>query len=180
MSTALAGISSQIQNSFKGEFDGISFSTEAHLSIANSMDDVNDSDHIFALADISGEGLNGEVAGGANNFGGKVAFIDADYFSGSWDTNIGNTGQQTAAHEFGHLAGLKHTTGIQPFNLMKSGAGNNWFAWGLNLNSSQLKSIYNNKSLNRGNNYEYVPYYSNGWQYKKMPNRGLVAPIIKY
>ncbi len=123
MDAATAGITDQLQSSFKGNFDGITFTTEANLSVANSMDDVDKSDHVFALANVSnGNVEGGTVIGAANRFGGKVAFMDADYFRGPWDKSIGNTGERNAGHEFGHLDNLKHEGSY--FNIMKQGAGN--------------------------------------------------------
>lgn len=180
MDKALASISSQIESSFQGTLEGVSFTTVTHLSVANSMDEVSKSDHVFAIADIN----NDNVTGAANQFGGKVAFVNADYFSGPWDANIGNTGQRTAAHEFGHLANLVHPSSGQYFNLMKQGAGNSWFSMSTNINESQLGKIhssYKSGSLNQGSNVEYVPVYTqNGIVYKAMPNRGIVRSIVNY
>lgn len=45
--------------------------------------------------------------------------INADYLTGLLDASIGNVGPGTAAHEFGRLAGLKHSSS----GLMKSELG---------------------------------------------------------
>lgn len=138
MDAAAADITDQLQSSFKGNFDGITFTTEANLSVANNMDDVDKSDHVFALANVSnGNVEGGTVIGAANRFGGKVAFMDVDYFKGPWDKYIGNTGERNAGHEFGHLANLKHEGSY--FNIMKQGAGNSFFSISTNITSNQLK-----------------------------------------
>jgi RHS repeat-associated protein len=177
-------IADRIESSFSGKTDGVTFTTNVNLSIANSMDDVSASDHIFALADISDYQGN-SVSGAANDFNGKVAFIDADYFSGLWDNSIGNTGTSTAGHEFGHLAGLKHSSDY--FNIMRQGAGNSWFSLSTNVNGEQLSQIrknYENGLLNRGSNYEFIrkvsPSSPGGMKTIKMPNRGLVRYLINY
>ena len=112
MADATKRIISQMESSFSGQDDnGITFSTNVNLSVANSMNDIAKSDHVFALADIDSP-LGGTVQGVANSLGGKVAFVNADYFTGPLDTNIGNVGPRVAAHEFGHLAGLDHSSGL--------------------------------------------------------------------
>lgn len=176
MVNATKRISSQIESSFNAQDDnGITFSTNVDLSIANSMDDVAESDHLFALADIDSP-LGETVQGVANVSGGKVAFINADYFTGFLDTSIGNVGPGTAAHEFGHLAGLKHTSG-----LMKENPGGILWMRSTKMNNEQLQSIYSSYRkglLNQGNNWEYVRYSSpsaGGAIRKKKPNRGLGA-----
>jgi hypothetical protein len=182
MDAATAGISEQLKSSFQGEVDGITFNTETYLTVAESMDDVAESDHVFALAEMSNGGLDVTVSGASNYFGGKVAFIDADYFTGPWDKNIGNTGERTAGHEFRHLGNLKHDGNY--FNLMRQGAGNSWFSMSTKINSNQLKRIYRSYQagyLNRGSNYEYVPVVTTrGVKLIKMPNRGEARNYINY
>ncbi|MDR0661334.1 MAG: hypothetical protein LBG19_11220 [Prevotellaceae bacterium] len=177
---ATSAISSRIESAFKGEIgNGVAFNTVAHLSVANSMNDVSASDHVFALADMSDYNGN-TVPGASNQFYGKVAFIDADYFRGPWDRTIGNTGATTAAHELGHLTGLFHSGG----GLMTQGAGNNWFIYKTKLSGEQLNTIHNNRgSLNQGSNSEimHVPSPSaGGYIRKSMPNRGQVRSLVKY
>jgi RHS repeat-associated protein len=183
MSAATADITDQLQSSFQGEFDGITFTTEANLSVANSMDDVDKSDHVFALADVSNGNVEGAtVIGAANRFGGKVAFMDVDYFRGPWDKYIGNTGERNAGHEFGHLTNLTHEGSY--FNIMKQGAGNSFFSLSTNVTSKQLKRIYNSRGLlNQGSNFEYPLVFdpkTGRVLFKKMPDRGLARPFIKY
>lgn len=139
MVDATKRISSQIESSFSGQDDnGITFSTNVNLSVANSMDDVAKSDHVFALADIDSP-LGKTVQGVANSSGGKVAFINADYFTGLLDITIGNVGPGTAAHEFGHLAGLEHSSG-----LMRRMPGGILWMGSTKINDGQLKLIHDN------------------------------------
>jgi RHS repeat-associated protein len=180
MTDAANRISSQIESSFSGDVDGIKFSTNVSLSVANSMDDVSESDHVFALADFDNSGSTGSLQGYASSFGGKVAFIDADLFTGSWDTKH-NLGPGNAAHEFGHLAGLDHTIG-----LMQKNPGGIWIMSSTKVGSSQLTEIYKKHKagkLNQGSNWEYRKIMSptaGGYIYKKMPFRGAASRYINY
>ncbi len=181
MGAAAKSIANQIESSFSGEFDGVSFTTEANITAADSMDDVADSDHVFALAEIEKVGGN-TVFGGASSIFGKVAFVDADYFRGPWDTTIGNTGPGNAAHEFGHLTGLRHPN--KGGGLMQERNGNRFFMYSTSLKSRDLRYITNEAHrMNQGPNREYLPIYSptaGKTINKPMPYRGLVKPIIKY
>ena len=113
--------------------------------------------------------------------GGKVAFIDADYFTRSLDTSIGNVGPGTAAHEFGHLAGLPHSTG-----LMQNQPGGILWMNSRRINSNQLTKIHNIYKvglLNQGSNWEYQRIMSpaaGGYINKKMPFRGAATPYVNY
>jgi len=189
MRYAAETISKHLSEYYHGEFDGVTFNTVTDISVANSMDDVSASDHVFALADVNPIELNNRdgttykntVTGGVNQNRGKVAFIDAGYFRGAWDKNFGNIGEATAGHEFGHLLGLAHVSGYT--NIM-SGADNHWTTTATNVSSKQLKQIYNSRNyLNQGYNYENYPVYNYTKGYmtcKKMPDRGIVKPLIKY
>ena len=103
--------------------------------------------------------------------GGKVAFIDADYFTGIYDRMLGsrNYGSFTAAHEFGHLLNLEHNK-TNPFNVMRS----NGMFYG--INQSQLKQIYKNWStgqLNYGSNTVRLPLVG------KRPNVGVMGNFVR-
>jgi len=172
---AASDISESIQSWFKGEVDGVSFKTETNITAAESMDDVSNSDHVFALAKMKEvPDTDRTPLGASSEFGGKVAFIDADYFSGPFDTTLGNQGERTAGHEFGHLANLGHK---KKDNLMKQGARST------NVTSAQLSSIlssYLSGWLNRGKNYEYVTKGRRGTNKKKMPKRGRASSVVDY
>jgi len=124
------------------------------------MEDVAESDHLFVLAEpgSNNKWYKGSTASGAaNNFGGMVAFLDADYFTGWFDTNFGKTGQRTASHELGHLFNLRHTNS----GLMRSGGS------GTSLSRGQFNSImrsYDSGLLNQGPNHD-----MNG-----LPNQGIL------
>tara|TARA_B110000503_G_C7147866_1_gene413785 strand:- start:273 stop:1058 length:786 start_codon:yes stop_codon:yes gene_type:complete len=154
---ALTDIIGSLEETFSGEYAGLAVSTTANISVADSMEDVAEDDHLFVLAE-PGSKNKGNISGAANGFGGKVAFLDADYYTGWYDTNFGNTGERTASHEFGHLFNLRHTqTG-----LMRSGGS------GESASSSQFGSIisdYVKGNLNQGSNYD-----MNG-----LPNKGLIG-----
>ncbi len=170
MATVTSNITKGIGRAYKGEVDGISFNTDVQLSSAKNMDEVSNSDHLFVLTDKISKIKDGEIYGASNYPGGKVSFINADYFSGIYDEILGsrNYGSFTAAHEFGHLAGLEHSRNL--FNLMRS----NGMFYG--INASQLRTIYNKwgrGNLNMGTNYILNPIG------QKRPNTGFAGIYIK-
>ncbi len=185
MNDAISEITSKIESSFNGTASGgIKFNTVVNLTEAKSMDEVEESDHVFALANIDTENVGrvlgqdkygsnkAEVGGASNQHGGKVAFIDVDYFRGWYDTSIGGTGEKTAAHEFGHLLSLGHKK--TPFNLMTQGTFG-----GSNVTKDQLRTIiintkYDGVRINKGTNYIINPFTG-----KKSLNKGQAAPFIK-
>jgi len=148
MEKALKDITAYMEETYQGEdVEGYDVNMSFEFSIANSMDDVDKSDHLIVFAEPTKEN-NDNVSGVVNMFGGKVAVVDADYFTGFYDKYIGNEGERTTAHEMGHLFGLRHVN--NPFNLMSQGRSE---LRGSNINNSQLKSIYKNlNKLNQGSN----------------------------
>ncbi|MGF7138241.1 RHS repeat-associated core domain-containing protein [Roseimarinus sediminis] len=166
MGKALKGIISQLQSTFSGEVDGMTFNTEVDLSVAETMDDVSESDHLFVLSEIT----NDKIGGAANDFGGKVAFLDADYFTGPFDATIGNVGEKLAAHEFGHLLNLRHFDGNT--NIMRTKEQSGWYSFATRTTSRQLNQTmgsYNAGALNQGS-----PFGIMG-----LPNTGKVSSIIR-
>ena len=171
MDFAVKSISKAISRAYKGNIDDIAFETDVQLSIAESMDNVADSDHLFVLTDKIIQPKGKTIYGLSNYMGGKVAFIDADYFTGPYDRMLGsrNYGSFTAAHEFGHLLNLNHSD-RNPFNIMRS----NGKFYG--ISSSQLYKIYrswNAGILNFGLNYFVSP------MRVKRPNAGRMQQFIK-
>ena len=169
MKKAVNTVAGAIKSSFRGRIDGVKFSTNIQLSEANSMSDVQDSDHLFVLTDKILSPKGGEITGATNVSGGKVAFIDSDYFVGPYDVTLGKLGEagRTTAHEFGHMVGLPHK--INPFNLMRQGGAFRY------VDGKELKNIYENwerGNLNIGVNYELNVFG------KRRPNRGNSAASI--
>lgn len=149
MNEAISDISEGIAGTFSGSFehDGeeYTFKTDIKLEATQSMDEVNESDHLFVFADHDGKG---PARGTVNQIGGKTMFLFGEDFptKGGLSGLFGWSSTRTAEHEFGHMAGLEHEGGFM--NLMISG-GSGW-----NLNSNQLKSVVAGRnSINRGNNY---------------------------
>ncbi len=144
---ALSDIKSYMERVYQAEdIDGYAIQMSFEFSIAKTMDEVEDSDHLIILAEPSKN--NNGISGAANILGGKVAVVDADYFTGFYDKYIGHEGERTTAHEMGHLLGLSHVE--NPFNLMSQGRSE---LRGSSLNKSQFKRIINNIKygyLNRG------------------------------
>jgi hypothetical protein len=150
MNFAIAEITSSLEDLFSGTFEGVKFNTKAHFTVANTMDDVTEDDHLIVLAEQfkPQKGENGKwgIPDGAVGFlGGKVSFVGADLFTGLYDRFFGSNGKRTSSHEFGHLFGLEHTSK----GLMKSGGEET------NLTASEFGTIienYRKGKLNYGTN----------------------------
>lgn len=139
MESTVKNITKAMKRAFKGDIGDISFSSDIQLSSVKNMNEVSDSDHLFVLIDKISQIEKGEVYGASNYIGGKVAFINAAFFSGTYDELLGsrNYGSYTATHEFGHLAGLQHGA-FGPGNLMRK----NGMFYG--TTASQLNEIHSN------------------------------------
>ncbi len=172
-------ISKQIKSSYQGEIEGVAFSVETDITGVESMEDVSESDHVFALADVSDGGIEGNIVRGASNeYGGKVGFISVDLFTGPMDETYGNMGARTAAHELGHLLNIRRHSN-KTLNLMKKG-GLTVFGYNFSTQVSheQRRDIFRARnSMNIGVNFEVVN--QNGIL-KKMPDRGRSSKYIKY
>jgi RHS repeat-associated protein len=163
MKKAANQLSTWIAAMLNGKFDadGKSYTlkVEMQLNIAESMDDVAESDHLFVLADCDYTVASGAI----NMIGGKVMTINADdYANDNWFSNIfiPNNDTRTGTHEFGHAAGLTHEDASGFFNLMTSGGS------GMRVTSAQrLKMIQRKGAINQGQNslngkpYPYIYYY---------------------
>ena len=154
MDEALSKINKHIMESFSGTHNisidnkmhlGVKITTTANFTAAESMEDVSENDHLLVLAEPGSK--NPDASGAGNSFDvGKVAFMDADYFTGWFDTNFGNTGRRTASHELGHNMGLGHSSNRK--NLMRSGGNGNY------LSANQFGTILKNyKESNQSLNY---------------------------
>jgi len=121
MEKASADIAEQILSSFSGEFeDGTVVEVDVDLTVAESMSDVKDSDHLLVIVDKL-EGGRAWTPG----LGHKTAYLDSRSFRptigrpSSW---FGRNNARSAAHEVGHQMGLVHVEGIAyRRNLMVSG-----------------------------------------------------------
>lgn len=150
METALSDIKTMVETSFQGKnIDGVDINFELDFSIAETMSEVSETDHLIVLAN----GIDPSIPGGSNGFGGLVSVVDADYFTGLYDKYIGEEGERTAAHELGHLFGLRHESGGgKTSNLMTQGEA---YKRGNEINDGQLRIIgreYRAGRLNLGAN----------------------------
>ena len=162
-----------VESSYQGEnVNGIDINIELNFSVAESMEDVAESDHLIVLA----EGKNSSVPGVSNMLGGKVAAVDADYFTGIYDIYLGAEGERTSAHELGHLFGLTHSSGGgKKSNLMSQGRAE---GKGNSITKSQLNSIQL-KLENKTN--PYIMKLNSGSNYNAagLPNLGIGHSVMK-
>ena len=168
MKRAASDIASGITDAFSGAFkmNGQTYElqVDVKLEAVTSMNNVTESDHLFVFHDDDGISASGVT----NMIGGKVINLAAsDYANDNWFSNIFRSNNtQTAAHEFGHAAGLLHESASGQKNLMIQSGG------GTNVTSGQrAMMIENQKSINRGPNsymrqpYPYVHDYKTGQVY---------------
>lgn len=149
MKRAAEDIASDIKNTYEGKFewsDGETYNlkVDMDLQVANSMKDVENSDHLFVLADSDGKGARGATS----MAGGKVMTLaSSDFANNNWLSNhLFHNKTFTATHEFGHALGLSHSQ--NPFNIMKQrGVFHNSNE---NQRTIMLQQQYN---INRGPNY---------------------------
>ena len=135
MNQAKNDIVNQIESSFSGTtLSGIPVSTTADFTVVKSIKEVNRNDHLIMLSDdvrlTDGNKCKGVVRG----YGTTRAWVDADLFKGPFDV-MNKTGAKAAAHEMGHLLGLRHVDSFT--NLMRSPH------FGTNISSNQLSQIVN-------------------------------------
>lgn len=151
MDEAISDMKDALADAFSGKFeDGgktYEFTTDIQLEEAKSMDDVEDSDHLVVLA--NGKEEPGYARGATSMDGGKVIHAySGDYPSNAWYSPGWST-TKTVVHEFGHAAGLKHTSS----GLMKQGGSSE------SVSSKQLKSMLGARtSINKGPNTITNPY----------------------
>lgn len=115
MVSAVSAISSTIEHLFNGQYDNLTVNTTVNFSVANSMEEVSEDDHLLVFANkgpnntIEDEkGNQYGIMGVRNLFGGRVAFLDASLFA---DNLMVHYGARTALHEIGHLFNLRHESG---------------------------------------------------------------------
>ena len=133
MDQARNDIVNQIESSFSGTtLSGIPVTTTADFTVVNSLEKVDEKDHLIMLSNdvrlTDGNTCKGVVQG----YGTTKAWVDADLFKGPYDA-LNKTGAKAAAHEMGHLLGLGHDGSFT--NLMRSPH------FGTNISSNQLSRI---------------------------------------
>ena len=133
MDQARNDIVNQIESSFSGTtLSGIPVTTTADFTVVNSLEKVDEKDHLIMLSNdvrlTDGNTCKGVVQG----YGTTKAWVDADLFKGPYDA-LNKTGAKAAAHEMGHLLGLGHDSSFT--NLMRSPH------FGTNISSNQLSRI---------------------------------------
>jgi RHS repeat-associated protein len=151
---------SSISNSYSGSGENIDYRCSVNLTVANSDNPVTSSDHVFNIVEqgsVQGYERNLNAAGSTRIGSMKVdlsqSIVDvfpAPYgdYGGTGKSLDGNaTLERTGSHEFGHTAGLKHSTDTN--NLMKQTRDPNA---GMKITEDQILKIvndYNDNKLNK-------------------------------
>ncbi len=151
-----------IESVWSGTFGDINIETSVDLTVANTMDDINEQDHVIYIGedyemdkyDKIGEEstTNKQTANGKGSIGGKYIAINNILLNNSVGTAMDNG--RTIAHEFGHNLGLKHpnTSNAQDpkyeNNIMWQ---HNHPLAGKNILTPQLQMIINNSKNNKLN-----------------------------
>ena len=151
---------SSISEKYSGSGENIDYSCNVNLTVASSDNPVTSSDHVFNIVEQgSVQGYEGNLnAAGSTRIGSMtvdlsqniVDVFPAQYgeYSGTGKSLAGNaTLERTGSHEFGHTAGLKHSTDSN--NLMKQTRDPNA---GMKITEDQILKIvndYNNDKLNK-------------------------------
>lgn len=150
MDAAIGDMKLYFENAFSTDADGIKINATFNFSEVDSMEDVEEQDHLIVLAE---PGSNNIAKGMVNQIGGKVAFVDADYFTGLFDTTIGTEGEYTTSHELGHLFGLEHykRSKANKEYLMRAGGGGNVVS---SENYNTILKKHSTSGLNIGFNYD--------------------------
>ena len=109
MKRAAKDIVSDIKSTYEGKFEWSDNKTynlkvDMDLKVATSMKDVENSDHLFVLADSDSKGARGATS----MLGGKVMTLaSSDFANNNWlSNNLSYNKTFTATHEFGHAIGI--------------------------------------------------------------------------
>ena len=159
MARAAKDIVSDIKSTYEGKFEWSDNKTynlkvDMDLKVATSMKDVENSDHLFVLADSDSKGARGATS----MLGGKVMTLaSSDFANNNWlSNNLSYNKTFTATHEFGHAIGLSHSQ--NPFNIMKQG--------GVVHNSNSNQRVIMLQQQNNLNNNLVVDIYNLGLKWR--------------
>ena len=149
-------IVSQIEDVFSFSGDGYKVSMTADIRAVSSANEINETDHVFAIVDQSNFSENTTLADGSRN--GLLVRIGTNVINQTLDGN----NNRTIAHELGHTGGLEHPNELRnklPItdrhtNLMtqtkylKGGLKNKS---AINLEKNQIMNIYDRYKLDKLN-----------------------------
>ena len=174
MARAAKDIVSDIKSTYEGKFEWSDNKTynlkvDMDLKVATSMKDVENSDHLFVLADSDSKGARGATS----MLGGKVMTLaSSDFANNNWlSNNLSYNKTFTATHEFGHAIGLSHSQ--NPFNIMKQGGVVH------NSNSNQrVIMLQQQNNLNKSSSY--LEYMGRKIPYPYIHYNNLVVDIYNF
>ena len=159
-------ISSSLENLFSGSVrfeDKGTFALEvnADISVANSRDELSESDHALVIADLSSLAADGEARGFIHHVGANAAFVDQRQFFHKNNplSFLFSNNTRSALHEMGHQFGLEDLKRRNQIhgNLMNSGS----LKRGNNLNQGQKNNVihYAHRGIrvNMGSNRMFLP-----------------------
>jgi RHS repeat-associated protein len=167
--SATADLASDINSAFNSQLTSNVVGTEEYVynfdvqfTVANSMDDVSESDHLLVVVDAAtGQAdpkLGGGDAGGWGRDEGKISYMTP----GSWKYMV-----KAGVHEIGHNLGLDHV----------ENGSNNFMSYDENANHftrNQIIGVFNRSNhpgeLNQGSNSERSISNSNNWIFHTSTN----------
>lgn len=137
MNVAAKEIAAQIEKALTGQAVGLrgfkgKVKVNVDLQVANSQSDINDSDHVIRIADMSPvenhplmKSMGADAKGFTPQSGGKVSIVDVSNFRSSSNplsALLGTLKGTSVTHEVGHQFGLVHPKPIiEGGNLMNQG-----------------------------------------------------------
>ena len=175
-------IKSQIESVWTFDTDKYEVNTTANIRVAESADDVTETDHVFQIVDNKRFEKESTAADAA------VFGLDIRIKPSTARMTISGENNRTIAHELGHTGGLRHPASKKNPIYIRSTSNNLMTQTGriadpknsVNIENDQIQSVidsYQNKKLNQR---EFSPlrtlYRLNIGEYKFFPYKKIITP----